>query len=346
MLNGMIRVALRVFGISLASVSVLAPLHGQTRAVRIVQTNAAGDNVHLIDPVTNRVVDTIAGIPIAHGVTSNPDGRALYFSNEVDRTLDVVPAATLRVATKIPLTNRPNNVAITPDGRKLYVAIVAEGFVDVIDVGAERVVKKIATAGGVHNVFITPDGKHVVAGMIGARRLTVINTTTDEPEWSLEFDGGVRPMAFEKNADGSTKRIFVQISDYHGFYVVDFAKRSVVQKVMMPEAPLTRTNDDGLQGSPGHGLAVSPDGKTLWSTSKPNNYVYAWSLPDLKFLGGVPVGSHPDWLSMTPDGKFLYSANAGSNDVSAIDTKAMKEVARIPVGQVPKRNHAALLFVR
>jgi YVTN family beta-propeller protein len=324
----------------------LAPLHGQTRAVRIVQTNAAGDNVHLIDPVTNRVVDTIAGIPIAHGVTSNPDGRALYFSNEVDRTLDVVPAATLRVATKIRLTNRPNNVAITPDGRKLYVAIVAEGFVDVIDVGAERVVKKIATAGGVHNVFITPDGKHVVAGMIGARRLTVINTTTDEPEWSLEFDGGVRPMAFEKNADGSTKRIFVQISDYHGFYVVDFAKRSVVQKVMMPEAPLTRTNDDGLQGSPGHGLAVSPDGKTLWSTSKPNNYVYAWSLPDLKFLGGVPVGSHPDWLSMTPDGKFLYSANAGSNDVSAIDTKAMKEVARIPVGQVPKRNHAALLFVR
>lgn len=322
------------------------PSAAQTRTVRIIQTNAAGDNVHIIDPATNRVVDTIAGIPIAHGVTSHPDGSALYFSNEVDRTLDVVPAATLRVTKKIPLTNRPNNVAITPDGRKLYVAIVAEGFVDVIDVRAEKVVKKIPTAGGVHNVFITPDGKHVVAGMIPARTLTVINTTTDEPEWSLEFDGGVRPMAFEKNADGSTKRIFVQVSDYHGFYVVDFAKRAVVQKVMMPELPITRTNDDGLQGSPGHGLAVSPDGKTLWSTSKPNNYVYAWSLPDLKFLGGVPVGSHPDWLSMTPDGKFLYSANAGSNDVSAIDTKAMKEVARIPVGQVPKRNHTALLLVR
>jgi len=331
---------------SLVSILLAAPSHAQSRTVRIIQTNAAGDNVHLIDPTTNRVVDTIPGIPIAHGVTSNPDGSALYFSNEVDRTLDVVPAATLRVTKKVPLTNRPNNVAITPDGRKLYVAIVAEGFVDVIDMRAEKVVKKIPTAGGVHNVFITPDGKHVVAGMIGARTLTVINTSTDEVEWSLEFDGGVRPMAFEKATDGSTKRIFVQISDYHGFYVVDFATRKVVQKIMMPDLPLTRTNDDGLQGSPGHGLAVAPDGKTLWSTSKPNNYVYAWSLPDLKFLGGVPVGSHPDWLSMTPDGKFLYSANAGSNDVSAIDTKAMKEVARIPVGQVPKRNHTALLLVR
>ena len=324
------------------------PSAAQTRTVRIIQTNAAGDNVHLIDPATNRVVDTIAGIPIAHGVTSHPNGSALYFSNEVESTLDIVPAATLNVAQKIPLSGRPNNVAITLDGQKVYVAIREDSkpFVDVVDLREGKVVKSIKTAGGVHNVFITPDGKHVLAGMIGARTLTVINTTTDEPEWSLEFDGGVRPMAFEKNADGSTRRIFVQITDYHGFYVVDFAKRAVVKKVMMPNWPIPRTNDDGLQGSPGHGLAVSPDGKTLWSTSKPNNYVYAWSLPDLKFLGGVPVGSHPDWLSMTPDGKFLYSANAGSNDVSAIDTKAMKEVARIPVGQVPKRNHTALLLVR
>jgi YVTN family beta-propeller protein len=102
-------------------------------------------------------------------------------------------------------------------------------------------------------------------------------------------------------------------------------------------------DNDGLQGSPGHGLAVSPDGKTLWSTSKPNNHVYAYSLPDLKLLGGVPVGSHPDWLTMTPDGRYLYAANAGSNDVSAIDTQAMREVARIRVGQVPKRNHTAVL---
>lgn len=320
----------------------------QARVVRIIQTNAAGDNVHIIDPATNRVVDIIEGIPIAHGVTSHPDGSALFFSNEVERTLDIVPAATLKVAKKIPLTGRPNNVAITPDGRKLYVAIRDDRkpFVDVIDLSVGKVVKSIKTAGGVHNVYVTPDGKHAVAGMIGARTLSVIDTNSDEIVWSMQFDGGVRPMAFEKAKDGSTRRIFVQISDFHGFYVVDFATRSVVQKVTMPDLPITRTDDDGLQGSPGHGLAVSPDGGTLWSTSKPNNHVYAWSLPDLKFLGGVPVGSHPDWLTMTPDGRYLYSGNAGSNDVSAIDTQAMKEVARIPVGQVPKRNHTALLRVR
>ncbi|HXV85389.1 MAG TPA: hypothetical protein VD793_01765, partial [Gemmatimonadales bacterium] len=256
---------------------LVTPLGAQQGTVRIIQTNAAGDNVHLIDPATNTVVGEIPGIPIPHGVTSHPDGSALYFSNEVDRTLDVVPTSSLRVARQIPLSGRPNNVAITPDGRKVYVAIRAEpGAVDVIDLQAQRRVNSIPMAGGVHNVYVTPDGKHAVAGMIAARTLTVIDAATDQPAWSMEFDGGVRPMAFERNADGSTRRMFVQISDYHGFYVVDFARRTVVARIRLPDLPLTRVDNDGLQGSPGHGLAVSPDGKTLWSTSKPNNHVYAY----------------------------------------------------------------------
>ncbi|MCH7716883.1 MAG: beta-propeller fold lactonase family protein [Gemmatimonadetes bacterium] len=337
----------RVSGVlffSLGIAFLAVPLSAQSGKIRIIQTNAAGDNVHIIDPTTNEVVDVILGIPIPHGVTSHPDGSTLYFSNEVDHTLDVVPTATLRVSAQIPLTGRPNNISITPDGRKVYVAITgSDAFVDVIDTRKQRRIRRIPTLGGVHNVYVTPDGKYVVAGMIGARTLTVIDTDTDRPVWSLHFDGGVRPMAFEQNPDGSTKRIFVQISNYHGFYVVDFEKRVVVQKVAMPELPLTQQDNDGLQGSPGHGLAVSPDGTQLWSTSKPNDHVYAWSLPDLEYLGGVPVGHHPDWLTMTPDSRYLYSANAGSNNVSVIDTRAMKEIARITVGQVPKRNHTAVI---
>ncbi len=334
----------RVLALALGTVLLAAPLTAQSGKVRIIQTNAAGDNVHIIDPATNEVVDVILGIPIPHGVTSHPDGSALYFSNEVDHTLDVVPTATLRVSAQIPLTGRPNNISITPDGRKVYVDITGlDAFVDVIDTREQKNVRSIPTLGGVHNVFVTPDGKYVVAGMIGARTLTVIDTETDRPVWSLHFDGGVRPMAFERNRDGSTKRIFVQISNYHGFYVVDFEKRVVVDKVQMPELPLTQQGNDGLQGSPGHGLAVSPDGRQLWSTSKPNNHVYAWSLPDLEFLGGVLVGHHPDWLTMTPDSRYLYSANAGSNNVSVIDTQTMTEIARITVGQVPKRNHTAVI---
>ena len=69
---------------------IAVPAYAQQGTVRIIQTNAAGDNVHIIDPETNEVVEIIHGIPKAHGVTSAPDGSTLYFSNEIDRTLDIV----------------------------------------------------------------------------------------------------------------------------------------------------------------------------------------------------------------------------------------------------------------
>lgn len=339
-------VSIRFHGLTVLTLLTLvgAPASAQEGTVRIVQTNAAGDDIHLIDPATNEVVDIIVGIEIPHGVTSAPDGSELYFSNEVDHTLDVVPTSTLHVDAKIPLSGRPNNVAIVPDGSKVYVAITgSDAFVDIIDMRERRNIGRIPTMGGVHNVYVTPDGRYMVAGMIGARMLTVVDTQTDRPVWSLHFDNGVRPITFERAADGSTERMFVQISNYHGFYVVDWNERRLVDKIPLPELPISRVSNDALQGSPAHGFAVSPDGSQLWSTSKPNSHVYAYSLPDLEYLGGVEVGHDPDWLTMTPDGRYLYSANAGSNTVSVIDTRRLENIGTIRVGQVPKRNHTVVI---
>ena len=61
--------------------ATLAASH-DTRHARIIQTNAAGDNIHLIDPATNKVTGVITDIEVPHGVTSSPDGLRLYFTNE------------------------------------------------------------------------------------------------------------------------------------------------------------------------------------------------------------------------------------------------------------------------
>src|SRR5207244_12089324 len=65
--------------------------------LRIIQTNMAGDNIHIIDPANNRVVAEITGIEANHGVAAAPDGSRLYVSNEADRTVDVVDTKTLKV---------------------------------------------------------------------------------------------------------------------------------------------------------------------------------------------------------------------------------------------------------
>jgi YVTN family beta-propeller protein len=328
--------------LALALLAASTALHAAT--VRIVQTNSAGDSVMLIDPDTNKIVGEIPGIEVNHGAASAPDGSRLYVTNEAESTLDVADFKTLKVIKSIPLTNHPNNVAVSRDGKRVYVAIVSgAGAVDVIDTGTLTRVKSIRTEGGIHNVYVTPDGKFVVAGSIPGKKVTVIDQKTEEILWSVPTREGVRPMAFDTNPDGSTKRIFLQLSGFNGFTTIDFATHQLGPELKVPEVPAAERVTEGLQGSPAHGLAITGDGKTLGVLSKMNTRIYFYSLPDLKLLGESKVGHHPDWLTFTPDGKRVYVANAGSNSVSVVDVASHKELMQIPVGQVPKRNTTAVL---
>jgi YVTN family beta-propeller protein len=157
---------------------------------------------------------------------------------------------------------------------------------------------------------------------------------------------GVRPMTFNTNPDGSTKWIFVQLSGFNGFAVVDFATQMEIRRIKNPDLPPgKKTVPEG--SDPSHGMAVTSDGKTLVVCSRLNNFLYSYSLPDLKPLGGAERGGKgAGWVTLTPDGKTAYVANPVTNDVSVVDIVSMKEVTRIPVGFVPKRNVTAVLQYR
>lgn len=330
-----------VNGANLASYTTPA---ADSRVARVIQTNAGGDNIHVIDPATNKVVGVIHDIEVPHGVTSAPDGTRLYFTNEALHTLDAVDASTFAVLARVPLSGRPNNVSISKDGKRVYVGIAqAPGAVDVIDTASLTNAKSIAVKGAIHNVYVTPDGKHVVAGSIAGRMLTVIDQATETIAWELPTSAGVRPMEFERAPDGSTSRIFIQLSDYHGVAVIDFKERKEVSRFVMADIPGEEKHLSGLQGAPAHGLGITPDGKVLFATSKWYGQLYAYALPSLKPIGSVHVGQHPEWVTFSPDGKLVYVAVAGDNSVTVVNTATLKEVARIPVGQVPKRNGTALL---
>jgi YVTN family beta-propeller protein len=320
-----------------------APAAGK---VRILQTNSAGDNVHIIDPATNKVVGVIEGIEVGHGAVGSPDGRWIYVSNEAESTLDFVDVRTLRVVFKVPLSGHPNNLAIAKDGSKVYVAIRDNpgGGVDVIDAVGRKLAKTVRTKGGIHNTYVTPDGKYAVAGSIPANDISVIDTATDTIAWTIDLGLGIRPMAFDQHPDGSTRHIFAQLSEFNGFAVVDFATRKEVRRIKYPDVPAAKQVKVG--GNVSHGLAVTPDSKILIANSRLNNKVYKFSLPDFKMLGEVEMtgGIDPNWVTLTPDGRTAYVAMSGSNWTSVIDIATMKETSRIPVGQVPKRNSTARLM--
>ncbi len=275
---------MQMFPRPLALLLLALPLTAAT--VRIIQTNSAGDDVSIIDPATNKVVGTIHGIEVNHGAALAPDGSRYYISNEGQSTLDVVDAKTLKIIKNIPLSDHPNNISISKDGKRVYVSIArSPGAVDVIDTVALKDVKSIPVKGAVHNTYVTPDGKYVVSGSIQSKTISVIDQQTETTAWTLERDLGIRCMAFTTNPDGSTKWILFQLSGFNGFAIVDFATREEIKRIKLPELAVRERSPSSGGGNESHGLAVTPDGKTLVVDSRLNSCRLLLLAPRLEAAG-------------------------------------------------------------
>jgi YVTN family beta-propeller protein len=332
-------------------------------AVRILQSNNAGNVHHLIDPTTQKVVGVIRGCPHAHNLTTHPDGLYYYCSNEQESTIDVFDTKTLQKVTSIKLSARPNKIAVNKKYRKIYAAIARRApgpnptIVDVIDIDTHKLVRSIPVHSTVHNTYVTPDENFLVAGLSGEigpndPAIQVIDAKTDTVAWGMQLKGykqygqdyhEVRPMAFEADKDGSTKRMFAQATGINAVWVIDWKTRKVVDMLWPPALPAWKKNADGIQSGDMHGVEVLPDKSAVWASSRLDSRIYGWTLPDLKYIGAVEVGPTANWMTPTPDSKYMYVAISGSDHTVAVDLQKRQIVAKIKTGARPARISTAII---
>ena len=171
---------------------------------------------------------------------------------------------------------------------------------DIVDTASQEVIKHIQTGASGHNPYITPDGKYVLAGSIQGKNISVIDTKTQEVAWTMPMDLGVRPMAMSVNPDGSTKWVFVQMTGFNGFAVIDFVTHKEINRIKNPDLPPGRENVPP-GNEPSHGIAVTKDQKTLLVNSRINGVLYSYSLPDIKVQGTAYLtGKGAGWLTLLP----------------------------------------------
>ena len=195
----------------------------------------------------------IRGCPNPHNLTTHPDGLYYYCSNESEDTVDVFDTKTLQRVMQIPLSGNPNKIVVNKKHKKIYAGIRAwtadkRAVVDVIDIATHKRLRSIAVHHPVHNTYVTPDDNFVIAGLSGEVKpgeptIQVIDPVKDQVVWGMELTGHqqygrnnheVRPMAFEANADGSTKRMFAQATGINAVWVIDWNKRQVVDMLWPP----------------------------------------------------------------------------------------------------------------
>ncbi len=85
------------------------------------------------------------------------------------------------------------------------------------------------------------------------------------------------------------------------------------------------------------GLAVSPDGRTLYVANLAGNSLFALDAETgrTKAQRALPERSRPGAMAVTPDGKTVYAALWGGRAVLALDPNTLETTATLPAGTHP-----------
>lgn len=142
-------------------------------------------------------------------------------------------------------------------------------------------------------------------------------------------------------------RVAAQDKDYLVFVASEAVDRVALVRFGPDGAKVEREIPVGIMPTEPdgpHGVAVSPDGRSLFVTTahgQPFGYLWKFDALTGRPQGRVELGNFPATLDITPDGWFAYIVNFNlhgdmvPSSVSVVAVDSMLEVARIPTCTMP-----------
>ncbi|HUY90770.1 MAG TPA: beta-propeller fold lactonase family protein [Pirellulales bacterium] len=300
---------------------------------KLYVANSAGNDIHVIDTATNRVIKRVEVGPQPHGLAATARGDQLFITIEntggkAGELLWFDPA-TDTVTRRMTVGPRPNELACTPDGRLAYIPCDDASWW-VVDLERAEVVTKIATGGRPHNTLCSSDGQRMYLGPKGSYHVLIADVRSHRLIGEIPLSDAPRPIVLSHDE----RRLYANVDTLIGFEVCDVAARKVIYRVEADvPAELLR------QPSRSHGIGLTPDEKELWMCDVFHDRTYVFDItaePPRQVVTIVMQGGGY-WMCFSPDGRFCYISERKGSTVAVIDTATRQVAARIAVGQVPKR---------
>ena len=327
------RAGTRWLVMAILAVSAFGPskvIPAKMGSMKAFVTNSLADTVTVIDLSTQKVSSTIKVGKRVHGICAPADGSKFFATIELEKTFKVIDTATNQVTATIALPGRPNQCASTPDGHYVAVPNRSGDSVVIIDIPQGKIVKELPVKAP-HNAYNTGRNDVLYVSSMGENVIYRIDLKTMEYTDTIPTGGIPRPYAVTRNE----KTLYVALSDYHGFEIVDIPSKKETARVDLPAAPPADCELEPHTET--HGLALSPNEKELWVTSLTDGGVYVYDIATKKLSAEILTGACPNWIGFSPDGKYVTVSNCGSNDAAIIDAKSRQVLAKVPTGEGPKR---------
>ena len=259
------------------------------------------------------------------GIAVNPKTGKVYVCNEANHEIWVLNEKTLAREATIGVGEHPHTCLFGGDERYLYVSNWGSRNVSVVDTGKNHRLRDIAVGIRPNDMALSPDGRLFVA-CSGDNTVYVIST-----------------KALEKTAETAspTKRL-------------PESTREIISTSLYPQSP---------EGSTPDGVAVSPDGKTLFVANADNNNVMVVDISNSLFEdarrnqesvslvnGFIPVGWYPTTVCVSPDNQTLFVGNgkglASGPNFPPADPDSVRRPNKSPgFTYIPKMFEGSISFI-
>jgi YVTN family beta-propeller protein len=289
--------------------------------------------VTLLDMAQRRVTQFLQLTQSWNGLAFSRDGRRFFVSGGDSGLIHVFKYADGQAALEksvqpSPETNAIFLAAITPHPTtgKLYVCNLGNHEVWVLNPTTLAMEEAVAVGQYPHSSVMGADQQHLYVSNWGSRSVSIVDTKKNRRVRDLTV--GLRPNDMTVAPDG---RLFVACGGDNTVHVIQTkvvetpgeapsparrlweGTREVISTSLYPQSP---------EGSTPDGVAVSPDGRTLFVANADNNCVMVVDISNtlseevrrnresLSVVEGfIPVGWYPTAVAVSPDNKTLFVAN-------------------------------------
>ena len=287
----------------------------------------------LVDIASRRVTQFLPLQRIWNGLAFSLDGRRILVSGGDSGRVHVFKYADAKATSAGSVKPSPSTetvflagMAVHPATGKVYVCNEANDEIWVLDAQTLALETTVAAGEHPHSCIFGADRQHLYVSNWGSRSVSVVDTLQNRRVRNIPV--GIRPNDLALAPDG---RLFVACSGDNTVHVI---QTQTVEKPA-PEASLKRRVPENAreiistslypgspEGSTPDGVAVSPDGKTLFVANADNNSVLVVDISNalsedarrngesVSVVNGfIPVGWYPTAVCVSPDNQTLFVAN-------------------------------------
>jgi YVTN family beta-propeller protein len=252
-----------------------------------LKRDVQADGIATIDTATLKLTRVLKSGSDPEQFDLSRDGKRLYISNEDSAQASVLDTTSGAIIKTIPMGHEPEGVRVSPNGKWVIVTSETDSAVSIVDATSLEVLKTASVGVRPRDLAFTPDSKTIYVSGEGDASLSRLPVPAGEPVTRvLQLRKEARPMAVV--FDAMRKRIYM--STGHGGTIAVAEQQGDGVKLLKEIAV----------GARPWGIALSRDGRRLYTANGPSNDVTVVDTSSLSVLKKVPVGKGPWGVVLSP----------------------------------------------